>query len=498
MTNTLSNSIVAIIHHKNVSYSTLPPYHPPVIYPELGSMVIDTDPTNEVYSMVRDSFYLLGLDKNNYGQARWNPFEGFIKPGNSVLVKPNAVHHKNTVDTVFASITHPSILRVVIDYCIIALKGNGSITIADCPVMSCDFSRWMELMYISDIIKFYKEKTSIEINCLDLRKTLLKWQFGYTPNYTRKEPNLDPRGYTKVNLKEESAFSSFSEDDIKRLVGADDNNKETVELHSNGNHCYEVSNTFLECDVLISVPKLKVHKKVGITCNLKGMVGLIGNKNSIPHFRKNSPGEGGDEYPDYLPGFQKLLYRYRRCIIHAIRSKHSSLSDILYLLFDTPRRLLEYLFLKRSIRNKVLLGGSWYGNDTAWRMGPDLMKVALYGRRDSGRLCDQPRAFFSIVDGIIGGEDDGPLCPTGNRAGLILSGFNPVAVDCVASRLINLDYKKIKMLTFSKNNKRLKWEGNLNPVIKSNDDAINSLWDNDFSIPFKTPIGWNNHLELFK
>lgn len=34
-----------------------------------------------------------------------------------------------------------------------------------------------------------------------------------------------------------------------------------------------------DADVYISIPKLKTHQKVGVTLNLKGLVGSISNKN---------------------------------------------------------------------------------------------------------------------------------------------------------------------------------------------------------------------------
>ena len=48
--------------------------------------------------------------------------------------------------------------------------------------------------------------------------------------------------------------------------------EETLSFHSTGKHIYTIHCDALEADVVISVPKLKTHEKVGITCAIKGTV----------------------------------------------------------------------------------------------------------------------------------------------------------------------------------------------------------------------------------
>lgn len=52
----------------------------------------------------------------------------------------------------------------------------------------------------------------------------------------------------------------------------------------------------LASDVIISVPKLKVHRKVGTTLNFKNMVGINTDKNHLAHYRIGAPAQGGDEF----------------------------------------------------------------------------------------------------------------------------------------------------------------------------------------------------------
>ena len=45
--------------------------------------------------------------------------------------------------------------------------------------------------------------------------------------------------------------------------------------------------------------------------------------------------------------------------------------------------------------------GNWHGNDSAWRMAADLMKVFVFADR-GGELQGAPqRRMFSIVDGVV-------------------------------------------------------------------------------------------------
>ncbi|MBP1635886.1 MAG: hypothetical protein H6Q10_2460, partial [Acidobacteria bacterium] len=86
-----------------------------------------------------------------------------------------------------------------------------------------------------------------------------------------------------------------------------------------------------------------------------------------------------------------------------------------------------------------LLGGSWQGNDTVWRMVIDINRIARYGGRD-GRLHVEPRrSLYHFVDGIVAGEGEGPLRSTPRDAGLFLHGTDAVVLDALAAALMGFD-----------------------------------------------------------
>lgn len=94
---------------------------------------------------------------------------------------------------------------------------------------------------------------------------------------------------------------------------------------------------------------------------------------------------------------------------------------------------------------KVVRSGNWHGNDTCWRMVLDLNK-ALFYFDGAGQRRKKPIRYLAVVDGIIGGEGNGPMAPDAKPCGVILAGTHPAAVDTVAATLMGFDWEKIRML----------------------------------------------------
>ena len=87
---------------------------------------------------------------------------------------------------------------------------------------------------------------------------------------------------------------------------------------------------------------------------------------------------------------------------------------------------------------KVKHRGAWPGNDTIWRMVVDLYQGML----------EKERKYFSVIDGIIAGEGQGPFCPTSKNANTLIVGDNLLAADIAAVRYMGFDPQKIKYLDY--------------------------------------------------
>jgi uncharacterized protein (DUF362 family) len=56
------------------------------------------------------------------------------------------------------------------------------------------------------------------------------------------------------------------------------------------------------------------------------------------------------------------------------------------------------------------------------------------------------RSYFSISDGIISGDCDGPLRPRPFPLGCIVSGWSPYAVDFVSANLMRFNIEKLPLI----------------------------------------------------
>ncbi len=93
-----------------------------------------------------------------------------------------------------------------------------------------------------------------------------------------------------------------------------------------------------------------------------------------------------------------------------------------------------------------IIDGGWEGNDTLWRTILDLNLALFYGRRDGSLASEPQRRYFTIVDGIVGGEGEGPLGATPVHAGLLVGGFDPVLVDYEAASCMGFSPDRIPQI----------------------------------------------------
>lgn len=423
------------------AYNSVPPFHPDIRFPESRFPEVSTA-ANWPYRLLRRLFFDLDLDREKFGTPEWNPLGGHIKPGQTVLLKPNYVLSFNAGgDDIFSVITHPSILRALVDYAFIALNGEGRIIIADVPQMDCDWDELMRIQRLDAIQEFYAKKFGFKIEVYDCRNFAVIDHTKPPLTENRKKLPGDPAGSVVINLGKRSQFYGLPN---QNYYGADYNREETISHHHGEVQEYCVSKTMLSADVFLSVPKMKTHKKVGVTLNLKGLVGINTNKNYLVHYRLGTPKDGGDQIPDSRAGKDRALVKMQRWAYDRFLAKQSKTGDSIYNSLRAVYRATLKPFVRVSDETYVLDAGNWHGNDSAWRMTADLARILFYADAN-GQMHDSPqRKLFCLVDGIIGGERMGPLEPTARRSGCLIAGNHPFAVDLVTTRLMGLNPRKIR------------------------------------------------------
>jgi len=269
---------------KTEAYYPKAPFHPSECYPEypFPSKYI-SKLRNPVYDAVRQAFYLLGLDSENFGTSSWNPLRDLVKEGSRIIIKPNFVNHYNLASDerayFEALVSQGAVIRPILDYVLIAARGKQyKLTVADLPIQIADFEVLCRESGLESMLHFIQanEHDKGEIKFLDLRDYRLRTTRSGAVIDKLKLPG-DPFGYITVNLRENSSLVPLER--YSHLFRAPDYaDNATVEMHSSGNHYYILPRTILESDLIINVPKLKVHRKVGVTLSLKNLVGIIGDK----------------------------------------------------------------------------------------------------------------------------------------------------------------------------------------------------------------------------
>lgn len=430
---TLESNLVAVERGEG-RYPTRAPFDPDREYPELAGRVAVGGEVNVAYDLVRRALASLGFDAERFGTAEWNPLRGFVRPGDTVLLKPNLIRasHLHREDEWEQIVTHGAVLRPVVDYILLATGGDVRVVIADGPQTDSDFQAICERNGLFALESYYRS-LGHDVTLLDLRRD--RWYEREGVLYRRETLPGDPAGYTEVDLASRSEFVDYELSG--RFYGADYDMEETRRFHSGGRHAYILCRSVLDADVIINFPKLKTHKKTGVTLSLKNMVGVNGYRNCLPHHTMGTPKEGGDEFPEAAIGRtiqSRAIAAFKRVLVWRGGVGGAWARGV--------KRLGAKIF---GSTDEVVRSGNWYGNDTLWRTVLDLNKVVLYFDGE-GRPLPGPRRYLSIVDGIVAGEGDGPVVCDARRAGVIVAGCNPVAVDTACTTLMGIDYEKIPVL----------------------------------------------------
>ncbi|HKZ79599.1 MAG TPA: DUF362 domain-containing protein [Pyrinomonadaceae bacterium] len=450
----LTERRVVVDRDPSLDYPAAVPFDPHEAYPEYPFGADATSDKNPLYEAVRDVLNRVGLDHDRYGSGEWNPLGDLVHRDGTVVLKPNWVRHYHPLGyDLFGMITHPAVLRPLVDYAYKAVGPKGRIWIMDAPLYDTEFQTLSKICQLSEFEASLRSR-GVPLTIADLRSLIVKMDRGVVVERIRQD--TWPSEGVVFDLGNASELSELSPT-LHHIFGSDYDRRTTTALHRRINgeqrHCYRISRRVLEADLVISVPKLKTHKKTGVTLNIKNMIGINTDKNYIPHFRVGSPAEGGDEYPDT----QSLIRQARRRVVRGAREtilgrmgqsgeRMAHVFMTLLLAVRQKRAANGFAFnvdevdvFYHTVQGDSYRHGDWWGNDTCWRSALDINKILLYGTVD-GVLVDNPvRKYFSLIDGIVAGDETGPLAPTPRREGVLIAGFDPVSVDRVATQVMGFD-----------------------------------------------------------
>lgn len=390
----------------------------------------------------------------------------------NVLLKPNWVKHSaNELDEICLR-TNDNFLLALLE--IILTYKPKSILIGDAPIQGCNWDKVVTVKLVEAIEKL-AEQYNIPVRIKDFRRVI------FNPDKNNPVKDRNPLSeYIIFDLGKKSYLEPITTNEKNLFRVTDYNPDRLAESHHPGVHKYCITKELFDADIVISVPKVKSHQKTGITAALKNLVGVNGDKDFLPHHRIGSVNAGGDCYPD------KNIFRTLAERILDFANRHQGQN-----VYWFARKLTSVLWRFSNPKSVHNLGAGWHGNDTTWRMVLDLNLIALYGSVD-GTISDIPqRQLFSLCDGIIGGQGDGPLFPEPLELGVVSftnhSGMN----DIVMATLMGFDTRKIAMLNeidqlIKKDNILMSW--NKKPIIRT------SL--NNFTIKAKASPGWEGYVNI--
>ncbi|MFR1321655.1 MAG: DUF362 domain-containing protein [Adlercreutzia equolifaciens] len=411
-----------------------------------------------------------------------------VGPSDTVLVKPNWVQERHqTKDEWVQMITHPTVITAVVELLAERLGEGSKLIVGDSPMTPANFEEIIALMP-HEAWKGLCESKGISFGLIDMRNEQWSTSDDGVILSSRTLPG-DPAGRVLFNLKgEESEFWGKAVPPAG-LYGASYDLSETNKAHDGYNNLYEMGGSVIDADVFVNLPKMKTHRKAGMTCSLKNLVGVSTNKNLLPHHTMGTPDEGGDQFSG-SSGSQKL----EGAMTKRAKSIANAIGPLAYLLVPL-KRIAKMLW---GDNKKVARNGGWWGNDTLWRTILDLNKVLFYGNAEGELDETTKKRYVSIVDGIVAGEGEGPLEPDAVEVGALVCGNNPVAVDLVVSRLMGFDYRRVPSVSYAFSIRRY-------PLFKGGPEDIRCRVDDDglisaVSLPplrhLRPAAGWVGHVEL--
>lgn len=386
-----------------------------------------------------------------------------------ILLKPNWVTDNRKEDDEICLRTNDNLLLALVE--IILDSKPSKIIIGDAPIQGCIWDKMISNGFYKKIEEL-SSMSSIPIVIKDFRRVT----FNPDKNNPIKERN-PISDYIFFDLGRESYLEPISSaKSVFRVTNyAPDR---LAESHTIGKHKYCITKELFEVDVVISVPKVKTHQKTGITGALKILVGINGDKDYLPHHRVGGQGFGGDCYPG-----KNIFRRISEYFLDCANRKQGK---YVYWVWSYLSKIMWKLSRPKDIHH---LAAAWYGNDTCWRMVMDLNMVALYGNKDGTISKTQQREIYSLCDGVIAGQGDGPLNPKPLPLGVICFSNNSSLTDICLGTLMGFDIPKIPLLKTALQNSNQN-----DTTISLNGNKISLKNISTLSIKTLPPPGWVDYL----
>jgi uncharacterized protein (DUF362 family) len=378
---------------------------------------VERDP---VYRSLAGLFASLGWDAARIGRSDWNPLGDWLQPGDRVLIKPNLVFHEHyRGGLLHGVVTDPRLIRAMADFVFRALGPGGELVIGDAPLQSADWDLLCSRTGLSLLPEFYAHR-GFHCELRDFRRIASSSRRGL--KLAARSLCGDPEGYRAVDLAGDSMHSGRPWQEF-RVTNYD---PAAMRAHHNASrHEYLIAQSVLDASAVISMPKLKTHRKCGLTGPLKNLIGINGCKDWLPHHTKGSAQRGGDEY-----GREAAWKRLSTWLVEREETTPS----------EPAKRALHALrrtvwFAGKHCSHDAAWEGSWHGNDTLWRTVLDLNRAAIYADTQGKMQERAQRRFLVVTDAILAGEGEGPMAPSPVPLGVLLGGFVPAAVELACAGL---------------------------------------------------------------
>ena len=412
-----------------------------------------------------------------------------------IVIKPNWVlHETDPAFPISALVTDARIIETIVEGCLHHFPDAESILVADCPLQYADWPLLCQQSGLAPIMDRLIKLPGGKVNFRDLRKEVFRKSAG-TFLKAAEGQHGDPEGYVEVQLGSRSHLEPVS-GQSRRFAVNDYSSAVTSSNHASGSHRYFVARSFLQADLFINAPKWKSHQKSGLTCALKNLVGINGDKAYLPHFRKGAPKWGGDEYKDE----NRWLYFAQTTLRESLQKKSRLAYKILKPGWEVLKKLrgIETRLTDASTtpKNFYVAGGAWYGNDTIWRMIYDL-NLVIQCADAKGELHSAPqRSYFCIVDGLISGEGNGPLQPLPKFTDWLVFGDDPFRIDAALAWFMGFDPEKLPIIERRGEYLGPDWgKFFLNQLSVELDGKKESLRAWDVNFHFAPSPGWRNYIE---